>query len=64
MINVERVIVSRKPFEELHHILGFQTTEYLELFYITYMGLLIFAESDVLDDGGALKLKDEILKCN
>lgn len=57
----KRVIVS-EPFEEFHHILRFQTTEYLKLLYITYMGLLIFAKSDALDDGGALKFKDEELK--
>lgn len=54
--------VRGEPFEEFHHILGLHSTEYLKLLYITHVSLLIFAESDVLDDGGALELEDEILK--
>lgn len=57
-----RINYQSKPFEKFHHVFWFQSTEYLELFYVTYVCLLIFAKSDVFDDGRTLKLKNKVLK--
>lgn len=59
---MRRINCRGEPFQEFHHILWFQSTEYLELLYVTHVRLLIFAKGDVLDDGRTLKFENEVLE--
>lgn len=57
-------MIKCKPVENLHHVFGIQPAVYFKFPHVTYMRLLILAESNGLDDRRMLQFKDEILKHN